>query len=93
MYTFDGFEWDERKRAQVFAARSLDIAVDGPAVLSDPRAITAASPQKEETRFKTTGMLEGKIYTVIHTPRDGGCRIITMRRAHPDEAEAYYGEI
>jgi uncharacterized DUF497 family protein len=69
IYGFDGFEWDEWKRAQVFMARSLDIAIDGPVVLSDPRAITAPSPKNGETRFKTTGLMDGKIYTGIHTPR------------------------
>ncbi|HCC53198.1 MAG TPA: BrnT family toxin [Porphyromonadaceae bacterium] len=89
MYEFDGFDWDQEKRKLILEIRALDISKDGLQVVSDPMAITAKSPQKGEERYKTTGMRRGKLYTVIHTPRNGKCRIITMRRAHKDEEEAY----
>ena len=90
MYEFDGFDYDVNKRKLILDIRGLDLSKDGPIVISDPFAITAKSPQKEEERYKTTGRMGKRLYTVIHTPRNGKCRIITMRRAHKDEEEAYY---
>jgi uncharacterized DUF497 family protein len=92
MYEFDGFDWSDGKRAKVLL-RGLDIATDGPEVIVDPRAVTASSPKEGEDRFKTTGMVGDRLHTVVHTPRNGKCRIITMRRAHKDEEEAYYGNL
>ena len=54
MYAFDSFEWDERKRIKVFLERALDIAVDGPVILNDIKALTGTSPKEGEKRFKTT---------------------------------------
>jgi uncharacterized DUF497 family protein len=89
MYEFDGFEWFEGKRKLVLDIRGLDFAKEGKAVMRDTKAITSESPQNGEERYKTTGIFSGKLYTVVHTPRHGKCHIITMRRAHKDEEEAY----
>ena len=93
IYEFDGFEWDEKKRIKVFLERNIDIdiAVDAPLILEDGKALTGSSAKKAEERYKTVGKANGKLYTVVHTPRNGKCRIITMRRAHMDEEEVYYG--
>jgi uncharacterized DUF497 family protein len=32
-----------------------------------------------------------KVAAVVHTERDGACRIISMRHARKTEKEAYYG--
>jgi uncharacterized DUF497 family protein len=89
IYEYAVFEWDEQKRNLV-SLRGIDIVLDAPIVLNDERAVTALSPQKGEIRYKTIGLLNGKLYAVIHTPRNGNCRIITMRRAHKNEKEDYH---
>ena len=90
MYEFDGFHWYEGKRAIVLVKHGFDIAIDGPQTMSDPYAKTFFSPKNGEERYKTIGIFKGKIHAVVHTPRSGKCWIITMRRAHKDEEEAYY---
>ena len=92
MYVFNDFDWDEKKRKDTIGIRGLDISKDAPIALSDPMAITMLSSQPNEERYKTVAMYEGKLYTVIHTPRNGKCRIITMRRAHKNEEEAYHAK-
>ena len=90
LYRYNTFEYDEHKRNLIMNLRSVDIAVDAFVVLCDKNAITVLSPQKDEVRYKTTGMLDNKLWTVIHTPRNDNCRIITMRRAHKYEEADYY---
>jgi uncharacterized DUF497 family protein len=90
LYEFDGLEWDEKKRLSTLADRNLDFA-DAWQVLTDNLQITFQSPQKGEERFKTIGLLNSSLIVVIHTPRGRNCRIISLRRAHQNEEEAYYG--
>jgi len=90
LYKYNTFEYNEQKRNLIMSLRSVDIAIDALVVLCDKNAITVLSPQKREVRYKTTGMLDNKLWTVIHTPRNGNCRIITMRRAHKNEEVDYY---
>jgi uncharacterized DUF497 family protein len=42
-----------------------------------------------EARFKTTGMIEGKLHVVVATRRGGSCRIISARQANAAEEWAY----
>jgi uncharacterized DUF497 family protein len=88
-YEYAAFEWDEQKRNLV-SLRGIDMVLDAPLVLNDEMAITALSSQKGEIRYKTIGLLKDRLYAVIHTPRKGNCRIITMRRAHKNEKDDYY---
>ena len=91
MYKFDGFDCDEGKRKLTLEIRGLDLLNDAPAAMSDPLAITVLSTKDGEERYKTIAEFKGKLYAVVHTQRNEKCRIITMRRAHKDEEEAYNG--
>ena len=90
IYRYNTFEYSEQKRNLIMNLRCVDIAVDAIVVLCDKNAITVLSTQKEEIRYKTTGLFDNKLWTVIHTPRNGNCRIVTMRRAHKNEEMNYY---
>ena len=48
------------------------------------------SEDKEE-RLAAVGWLNGKLYTIIHTYRNGQIRIISLRRANVKE-EKFYGK-
>jgi uncharacterized DUF497 family protein len=89
MYEFDGFEWDEEKQALVKHLRNLNFT-DAWIVFDDENALTFQSDKNDEARYKTIGTLNGKLIAVIHTKRENNARIISMRRAHKDEEEAYY---
>lgn len=43
-----------------------------------------------EDRFITAGYLAGRCVVLVWTPRDGTRRIISMRRTHADEEEAWF---
>ncbi|MDR1360927.1 MAG: BrnT family toxin [Rickettsiales bacterium] len=89
VYEFENFEWDDDKQAITKSLRNLDFA-DSWIIFSDENAITFQSDRDNEIRFKTIGKLEEKLIAVIHTQRENNARIISMRRAHKDEEEAYY---
>jgi len=42
-----------------------------------------------ETRFITTGFLDGKMVVLVWTPRNGAYRIISMRKANEREREIH----
>jgi uncharacterized DUF497 family protein len=90
IYEFEDLEWYPPKRAVAKQGRHLDFA-DAQIVFDDGSAVTFRTDRNGELRYKTTGMMpDGKLYTVVHTPRNGNCRVMSMRRAHKNEEEAYY---
>ena len=60
--------------------------------LRDPLGITIEDPDSEgEPRFVTLGEDSlGRILVVVHTPRDDRVRIISARKASPNEARNYH---
>jgi uncharacterized DUF497 family protein len=90
LYEFDSFEWDANKTEKNVKKHGLDFN-DVVKVFTDPHHIDMASPQKGEQRYKTIGLCNSVIIAVIHTPRNGKCRIISMRKSRPKERREYYG--
>jgi uncharacterized DUF497 family protein len=84
------FDWDDRKAKSNLAKHAVpfDYATR---VFLDPRRVTfdASRERDLETRRKTVGVIEGKVFVVVHTDRDAVCRIISARRAHAMEQRAY----
>ncbi|WP_337997787.1 BrnT family toxin [Oleispirillum naphthae] len=81
--------WDEAKRAVTLAERGLDFA-DAERVFEGP-TVTMEDGRKDygENRYITVGFLEERIVVLVWTPRDGGRRIISMRKANDREVERY----
>lgn len=81
--------WDEEKRAKTLAERGLDFA-DAERVFEDVIA-TGEDTRKDygERRFIAVGYLEGRMVVVVWTPRGGGRRIISMRKANEREFEKF----
>jgi hypothetical protein len=81
--------WDEKKRAKTLAERGLDFAradqvFDGVTVTMEDTRMDYG-----ERRFITVGYLDGRAVVLIWTPRDGGKRIISMRKANEREIEKF----
>ena len=79
--------FDPTKRQATLENRGLDMArasevFDGP-------ALTVPSDRGEEPRFFTLGFLDGRMVVLVWTSRDGGRRIISMRKAHESEQRHY----
>ena len=64
---------------------------EGDGVLNDPLALTLDDDTAEgEQRFVTVGTNAfGSLMVVVHTPRNSGSRIISVRKADPKEQRNY----
>ena len=82
------FEWDDDKRRLTFARRGLDFA-DAPLFFDGRPMVTFPTPRGEEPRWKTTVRIQGAFFTLVWTWRGSTVRVISMRRAHGDEAKAH----
>jgi uncharacterized DUF497 family protein len=84
------FDWDPSKADsnQVKHGRTFGLAGR---VFSDPKLIVydVSREQDGEERQKAVGMVEGKLYWVVHTMRGEVCWIISARRTIPKEDKAY----
>ena len=82
------FEWDEEKRWSNFAKHAVDF-VDVQALFDGRPTVTVPSRRAEEARFVTTGVMDGRFFTVVWTLRGDDIRLISARRARDGERRAY----
>jgi uncharacterized DUF497 family protein len=82
------FEWDEAKRAANIAKHGFDLG-RGQEVFDGRLTLGIASARTGEARRLTVAIFEGKFVTVIWTARDGGVRLISMRRSRDVEKRQY----
>ena len=90
-YGDDDFEWDQNKSLATFEDRDLvfeaaRIVFRGPLL----RRQDTGRRRSRETRFMVLGELYGRVMMIIYTPRDGKCRIISLRPANALESQIYY---
>lgn len=82
------FEWDHGKNLANLEKHEIDFALAQK--LFDGRfVVTRESPRMSEERWRTTGMLDGRIVTVIWTRRGSSIRLISARRARREEQGEY----
>lgn len=82
------FEWDDDKRRLTFVRRGLDFA-DAPLFFDGRPMVTFPTPRGEEPRWKTTVRIQGAFFTLVWRWRGTTIRVLSMRRAHGDEAKAH----
>ena len=84
------FEWDPEKDRSNKGKHGIDFA-SATRVFRDPRHITIDStrPDHGETRMKAVGLVEDRLMVVIFTDRGANRRIISARRARPNERRDY----
>ena len=83
-------EFDPKKDAANLKKHGVSLS-EGDGVLNDPLALTVEDASAEgEQRFVTIGMNTfGSLMVVVHTPRGGGSRSISVRKADPKERRNY----
>ncbi|WP_372786364.1 BrnT family toxin [Phenylobacterium sp.] len=61
------------------------------AVLSDPthRDFDVSRTVDDERRREAVGRIEGRLFTVVYTVRDGAVRMISARRSNVQEMRRY----
>ena len=82
--------FDPKKDAANIKKHGVSLA-EGDGVLNDPLALTVEDDAAEgEQRFVTIGTnLFGSLMVVVHTPRGGESRAISVRKPDPKERRNY----
>lgn len=80
------FEWDEAKSEACLDQRGFDFAY-AIRVFLDARRVVEADARRDygERRWRVTGLIEGRLFVIIFTPRRGVLRIISARKANQKE--------
>ncbi len=82
-------EWDASKAAANRQKHGIDFA-DAVTVLHDELALTLADEHPDEERFVTMGTdALGRVLVVVYTWREHRVRLISARKATPQERELY----
>lgn len=82
-------EFDDAKSRR--NARERDLPFDRAAEFEWETAIIVMDTRRDygERRFRAMGMIGEKLHAMIFTPRPGGIRIISLRRANRREEKRY----
>lgn len=81
------FEWDESKRQANLAKHHIDFW-DARQIFDGP-VFEKVQRRRDEDRVLAIGLLQGVEIVVVYAIRGNRRRIISARRAHRDERQAY----
>lgn len=84
------FEFDPAKSATNKEKHGIDF-VEAQALWSDPLLIEAPARTMDEPRWIAVGRIGAKHWSAVFTLRDERIRLISVRRARPEEVEHYEG--
>lgn len=84
------FEFDEAKSQANAAKHGIDFD-DAQGLWQDIALIEIPARTADEARFLVVGRMEGKHWAALVTYRDDIVRIISVRRARPEEIAPYEG--
>lgn len=88
-----GYEWDDAKRLRNIEIHQIDFE-DSWLILGNEFLASSGHPGRDgERRHLAIGPLDDVLVTVVYTIRGGNFRIISMRRAHRKERDAFHGAI
>lgn len=82
------FEYDPDKSAANLAKHGIDFELVQQLWIDDRRTEIDVV-RGIERRTLTTGLIDGKLWTAVHTERGNSIRIISARRAWPKEIRRY----
>ncbi|MEM1195668.1 MAG: BrnT family toxin [Pseudomonadota bacterium] len=87
------FEWDDAKAAQNLSKHGVSFE-EAKAVFRDPFAIELLDDRHDygEERHILIGMSASNVLVVVHTDRNDKHRIISARKAEPNERKFYHDE-
>ena len=86
----DDFEWDDRKAATNWRKHGFAFE-DARAVFADPKGFERPDlDETSEDRFLLTGFAGDLLVTVVFVQRSHRYRIISARKASPNEQREYF---
>lgn len=90
MYSYFSIEYDPKKDRANIREHQVSLA-EAEAVLSDHWGRTVEDPDaRGEGRWITVGLdAQGRLLIVVHTERNGRARVISVRKASPNEGRIY----
>ncbi|WP_041971622.1 BrnT family toxin [Geobacter sp. OR-1] len=84
------FEFDPDKSATNLQKHGIDFML-AQALWDDPDLIEIPARTTDEARYLVIGMIEGRHWSAVVTYRGENIRIISVRRARPEEVAIYEG--
>jgi len=84
------FQWDQGKSDACFRERGFDFAY-AVAAFGDVNRMVRQDTRRSygEARYQLTGQVEGRLFVVVFTHRQGEVRIISARKAKQREVRRY----
>ena len=82
------FEFDEQKSKANLKKHGINF-VDAQTLWEDPGLVEIPAKTSDEPRFLIIGLIEGKHWSAVVTPRDDHIRIISVRRSRVEEVTIY----
>jgi hypothetical protein len=83
------FEWDEQKARLNLQKHHLDFR-DAALVFFDSNRLDDEDYSSAEERYRTIGLVHGRVIFVVYTWREERIRIISARKATKYERQKYY---
>lgn len=83
------FEWDDAKRQANLAKHGIDF-LDARSLFDGRPVVTTRSPDPNEERYLTIGIVNDRFVTAIWTRRGEAIRIISARRTRDAEKRHYH---
>jgi uncharacterized DUF497 family protein len=85
--------YDPEKRSKALSERGLDFEDSRFVFSGTTHTLEDDRRDYGETRLITFGHLHDRMVVIVWTPRDGGRRIISMRKANDDEIEQFQASL
>jgi uncharacterized DUF497 family protein len=85
------FEFDAKKSAANLAKHGIDF-VEAQAIWTDPDRLEVPARSLQEPRHQVIARIGQKTWSAFITYRHETIRIISVRRARPEEEERYLGD-
>lgn len=87
------FEWDENKRESNIRKHGVDFCDAALIFVEEYFSRIDDRADYGEERWVSLGMVDGTVYVVVHTERDGATRIISAWKGGANERESYYARV
>lgn len=81
------FEWDEDKRKANIEKHGVDFR-EAALIFAGP-VLTWRNDRKGEARFISLGLIDGEVFKVAHTERNGAIRLITAWKGGRNDRRKY----
>ena len=83
------WDWGEDKRQSTLLLRGIDFRIIAGFDLATSQIDPDYRHDYGEPRFQAMGLIDGRLYFVVFTPRGDRVRLIGLRRANASERRAW----